>query len=104
MLLLCFPWMIGCLHTLMTAMLCGTGHFRLGLCRADVPTVGGLCARTCGLVCPCCRPTLLILVQLELANMLKNGDLQSMWAVARQTNLTFNMVGAVSAAAGMIHV
>lgn len=24
--------------------------------------------------------------------MLKNGDLQSMWAVARQTDLTFNMV------------
>ncbi|KAL4429609.1 hypothetical protein ABPG77_008658 [Micractinium sp. CCAP 211/92] len=32
---------------------------------------------------------------LELANMLKNGDLQSMWAVARQTNLTFNMVSFV---------
>lgn len=32
-------------------------------------------------------------VQLELANMFKNGDLQSMWEVARQTDLTFNMVG-----------
>lgn len=29
---------------------------------------------------------------LELANMFKNGDLQSMWEVARQTDLTFNMV------------
>ncbi|KAI3435763.1 hypothetical protein D9Q98_001821 [Chlorella vulgaris] len=29
---------------------------------------------------------------LELANMWKNGDLQSMWAVARETHLTFNMV------------
>jgi 3-ketoacyl-CoA synthase len=30
--------------------------------------------------------------QLELANMWNNGDLQSMWSVARETHLTFNMV------------
>ena len=41
------------------------------------------------------RPTRVTcwVLQLELANMLKNGDLQSMWTVARQTDLTFNLVG-----------
>jgi hypothetical protein len=29
---------------------------------------------------------------LELVNMAQNGDLHNMWAVARQTNLTFNLV------------
>lgn len=33
-----------------------------------------------------------LLPQLELANMWKNGDLQSLWSVARETHLTFNMV------------
>jgi hypothetical protein len=33
-------------------------------------------------------------LQLELAAMFRNGDLQNMWEVARQTHLTFNMVRA----------
>lgn len=33
------------------------------------------------------------LEQLELANMWKNGEIQDMWSMARQTHLTFNMVG-----------
>ena len=52
-----------------------------GACRAPTPA-----AR------PCCRPA-----QLELANMWKNGEIQDMWGMARQTHLTFNMVGSCRA-------
>lgn len=52
---------------------------------------------SCALI-PGCLPwplphaVALLCVQLELANMWKNGDIQDMWAVANQTHLTFNMV------------
>jgi hypothetical protein len=41
-------------------------------------------------------------VQLELVNLLKNGDLARLWAVASQTDLTFNLVSTMSRLAAFI--
>ena len=40
-------------------------------------------------------------LQLELAAMFRNGDLQNMWEVARKTHLTFNMVRVAGGQAGV---
>lgn len=34
--------------------------------------------------------------QLELGNLLRTGELSRMWFVAKQTDLTFNLVGGVA--------
>lgn len=40
------------------------------------------------------RPPTHPALQLELANMYQSGDLHSLWHMARQTDLTFNLVSA----------
>lgn len=42
------------------------------------------CPNALCLVCAC--------MQLELANMYKQGDLERLWGVASQTHMTFNLV------------